>query len=120
MGIAFIFISLLVLVFLGVPVAFSIGLSALINLMLKGDLPLTIMVQRMVNGLDSFPFLAVPLFILAGQLMNKAGITDRIFDFALSLVGHIKGSLAHVNVIASIIFAGISGVAQADAAGLGR
>ncbi len=119
MGIAFIFISLLVLVFLGVPVAFSIGLSALVNLMIKGELPLTIMVQRMVNGLDSFPFLAVPLFILAGQLMNKAGITDRIFDFALSLVGHIKGSLAHVNVIASIIFAGISGVAQADAAGLG-
>jgi tripartite ATP-independent transporter DctM subunit len=87
--------------------------------MARGDLPLTIMVQRMVNGLDSFPFLAIPLFILAGQLMNRTGLTDRIFDFALSIVGHIKGSLAHVNVIASIIFAGISGVAQADAAGLG-
>ncbi|MBD3305078.1 TRAP transporter large permease subunit [candidate division KSB3 bacterium] len=119
MGIALIFIILLVLVFLGVPVAFAIGLSALTNLMLKGELPLTIMVQRMVNGLDSFPFLAIPLFILAGQLLNKAGITDRIFDFALSIVGHIKGSLGHVNVVASIIFAGISGVAQADAAGLG-
>ncbi|MBN1981049.1 MAG: TRAP transporter large permease subunit [Chitinivibrionales bacterium] len=119
MGIALIFIGLLILVFFGVPVAFSIGLAALLNLMIKGDLPLTIMVQRMVNGLDSFPFLAIPLFILAGQLMNRTGLTDRIFEFALSIVGHIKGSLAHVNVIASIIFAGISGVAQADAAGLG-
>ena len=119
MGIALIFVSLCALVFLGVPVAFSIGVTALANLMIKGDLPLTIMVQRMVNGLDSFPFLAIPLFILAGQLMNRTGLTDRIFEFALSIVGHIKGSLAHVNVIASIIFAGISGVAQADAAGLG-
>jgi len=119
MGIALIFVTLCTLVFLGVPVAFSIGLTALSNLMIKGDLPLTIMVQRMVNGLDSFPFLAIPLFILAGQLMNRTGLTDRIFEFALSVVGHIKGSLAHVNVIASIIFAGISGVAQADAAGLG-
>ena len=119
MGIALIFVSLCTLVFLGVPVAFSIGITALTNLMIKGDIPLTIMVQRMVNGLDSFPFLAIPLFILAGQLMNRTGLTDRIFEFALSIVGHIKGSLAHVNVIASIIFAGISGVAQADAAGLG-
>ncbi len=119
MGIAIIFVTLCGLVFMGVPVAFSIGLTALVNLMIRGDLPLTIMVQRMVNGLDSFPFLAIPLFILAGQLMNRTGLTDRIFDFALSIVGHIKGSLAHVNVIASIIFAGISGVAQADAAGLG-
>ena len=119
MGIALIFISLCTLVFLGVPVAFSIGVTAMANLMIKGDIPLTIMVQRMVNGLDSFPFLAIPLFILAGQLMNRSGLTDRIFEFALSIVGHIKGSLAHVNVIASIIFAGISGVAQADAAGLG-
>ena len=119
MGIALIFVSLCTLVFLGVPVAFSIGVTALANLMIKGDIPLTIMVQRMVNGLDSFPFLAIPLFILAGQLMNRTGLTDRIFEFALSIVGHIKGSLAHVNVIASIIFAGISGVAQADAAGLG-
>jgi tripartite ATP-independent transporter DctM subunit len=119
MGIALIFLSLCALVFLGVPVAFSIGITALANLMIRGDLPLTIMVQRMVNGLDSFPFLAIPLFILAGQLMNRTGLTDRIFAFALSIVGHIKGSLAHVNVIASIIFAGISGVAQADAAGLG-
>jgi tripartite ATP-independent transporter DctM subunit len=83
------------------------------------ELPFVIMSQRMASGLDSFPFLAIPLFILAGQLLNRAGIAKRIFDFAIALVGHIKGGLAHVNVIASIIFAGMSGVAQADAAGLG-
>ena len=113
-----IFGALFTMVFLGVPVAFSIGITTLANLMLRG-VPLTIMVQRMVNGLDSFPFLAIPLFILAGNLMNQAGITDKIFTFALSLVGHLRGSLAHVNVVTSIIFAGVSGVAQADAAGLG-
>jgi tripartite ATP-independent transporter DctM subunit len=113
-----IFGLLFTFVFLGFPVAFSIGFTTLTSLLYRGT-PLTIMVQRMVNGLDSFPFLAIPLFILAGNLMNQAGITDKIFAFALSLVGHIRGSLAHVNVVASIIFAGISGVAQADAAGLG-
>jgi tripartite ATP-independent transporter DctM subunit len=104
---------------LGIPVAISIGVASLVQLLVKGDLSLIIITQRMTNGLDSFPFLAIPLFILAGQLMNRAGITDRIFEFALSLVGHIRGSLGHVNVLASIIFAGMSGVAQADTAGLG-
>jgi tripartite ATP-independent transporter DctM subunit len=114
-----IFGFLFFLVFLGVPVAFSIGLTSLFSIISRTGLPLTILVQRMVNGLDSFPFLAIPLFILVGNLMNHAGVTDKIFAFALSLVGHIRGSLAHVNVVASIIFAGVSGVAQADAAGLG-
>ncbi len=118
MIILLIFSCLFTLIFLGFPVSFSIGITALGTLLLRGT-PLTILVQRMVNGLDSFPFLAIPLFILAGNFMNQAGITDKIFSFALSLVGHIRGSLAHVNVVASIIFAGISGVAQADAAGLG-
>ncbi len=118
MIVALLFGGLFVLVFLGLPVAFSIGIITFGNLLIKG-VPLTIMVQRMTNGLDSFPFLAIPLFILAGNLMNQAGITDKIFSFALSLVGHIRGSLAHVNVVTSIIFAGVSGVAQADTAGLG-
>lgn len=119
MIVGFIFIGLFLLVFLGVPVAFSIGITSMVSLMARPGLPMTIMIQRMVNGLDSFPFLAIPLFIMAGNFMNHAGITDKIFKFALCLVGHIKGSLAHVNVLASIIFAGVSGVAQADAAGLG-
>ncbi len=114
-----IFCLLFLLIFLGVPIVFSIGATTLFGLIQHSGVPLTIMIQRMVNGLDSFPFLAIPLFILVGNLMNQAGITDKIFTFALSLVGHIRGSLAHVNVVASIIFAGVSGVAQADAAGLG-
>ena len=73
----------------------------------------------MVSGIDSFPLLAVPFFILAGNLMNNAGITTRIFNFALALVGWLKGGLGHVNVLGSVIFAGMSGTAIADAAGLG-
>jgi tripartite ATP-independent transporter DctM subunit len=119
MGVVLLFVIFISLVFLGVPVAFSIGLGSITHLLIRGDLPLTIIVQRMTYGLDSFVFLALPLFILAGQLMNKIGLTDKIFDFAISLVGHIQGSLGHVNVLASMIFAGMSGVAQADAAGLG-
>jgi tripartite ATP-independent transporter DctM subunit len=73
----------------------------------------------MVSGIDSFPLLAVPFFIMAGNLMNHAGITNRIYNFALSLVGWLKGGLGHVNIIGSVIFAGMSGTAIADAAGLG-
>ena len=73
----------------------------------------------MVSGIDSFPLLAVPFFILAGNLMNNAGITNRIYNFALALVGWLKGGLGHVNVLGSVIFAGMSGTAIADAAGLG-
>jgi tripartite ATP-independent transporter DctM subunit len=73
----------------------------------------------MASGIESFPFLAIPLFILAGNLMNRGGIAARIYGFALALIGHIRGGLAHVNVLASMIFAGMSGVAQADAAGIG-
>jgi tripartite ATP-independent transporter DctM subunit len=82
-------------------------------------IPLSIVVQRMGTGLDSFVLIAIPLFVLAGHLLNHAGIAARIFAFAEALVGHIRGGLAHVNVVASMIFAGMSGVAQADAAGLG-
>ena len=73
----------------------------------------------MAGGIDSFPLLAVPFFILAGNLMNSAGITNRIYDFAVALAGWMRGGLAHVNIIGSVIFAGMSGTAIADAAGLG-
>ena len=73
----------------------------------------------MVSGIDSFPLLAVPFFILAGNLMNNAGITNRIYNFALALVGWLKGGLGHVNIVGSVVFAGMSGTAIADAAGLG-
>jgi TRAP-type C4-dicarboxylate transport system permease large subunit len=87
--------------------------------MLSGNTPEYVIIHRMVGGLDSFPLLAVPFFIFAGNLMNSAGITNRIYNFALALVGWLKGGLGHVNVLGSVIFAGMSGTAIADAAGLG-
>jgi tripartite ATP-independent transporter DctM subunit len=116
---AVLFFTFLGLIALEVPIAFALGLSSLTYLLAEGRTPLVIMVQRMTAGLDSFPFLALPLFVLAGNVFNRAGIARRIFDFARALVGHIRGGLAHVNVVASMIFAGMSGTAQADAAGLG-
>jgi TRAP-type C4-dicarboxylate transport system permease large subunit len=103
----------------GVPVAIAMAGSALVYILLSGDLPPLVVVQRMISGIDSFPLLAVPFFIMAGNLMNNAGITNRIYDFALALVGWLKGGLGHVNIIGSVIFAGMSGTAIADAAGLG-
>lgn len=108
-----------VLLVLEVPIAFALAGSALLFLTLYPTVPLTIVVQRMAPGIESFPLLAIPLFILAGQLLNTAGIARRIFRFAHALVGHIRGGLAHCNIVASIIFSAMSGVAQADAAGLG-
>jgi len=101
------------------PVAIAMLLAAMVHIWNTPGMPMTIVVQRMASGLDSFPLLAIPLFILAGNLINTAGIAERIFAFASALVGHIRGSLAHVNIVASMIFSGMSGVAQADAAGLG-
>ena len=108
-----------VLIVIEVPVAFAMGLASIATIALTQPIPLSIVVQRMGTGLDSFVLIAIPLFVLAGHLLNRAGIANRIFDFATALVGHIRGGLAHVNVVASMIFAGMSGVAQADAAGLG-
>lgn len=119
MEITVFFISFLVLMLLRCPVAFSMLLASFGFLLIKGTIPLVIIPERIAISLDSFPLLAVPFFIVAGNLMNKVGIARRIFDFALSLFGHFKAGLAHVNVIASVIFAGMSGSAFADAAGLG-
>ncbi len=103
----------------GIPVAIAMAGSALIYILVSGDLPGFAVVHRMIGGIDSFPLLAVPFFILAGNLMNNAGITNRIYNFALALVGWLKGGLGHVNVVGSVVFAGMSGTAIADAAGLG-
>lgn len=108
-----------ILVVLQIPIAFAMGLSSLAVIGFTQPVPLTIVVQRIGSGLDSFVLLAIPLFVLSGHLLNRGGIADRIFEFAAAMVGHIRGGLAHVNVVASMIFAGMSGVAQADAAGLG-
>jgi TRAP-type C4-dicarboxylate transport system permease large subunit len=103
----------------GIPVAIAMAGSSLIYILISGDLPPFAVVHRMIGGIDSFPLLAVPFFILAGNLMNNAGITNRIYNLALALVGWLKGGLGHVNVVGSVIFAGMSGTAIADAAGLG-
>ena len=105
---------------LGLPIAVSMGLTAILTFLALGEPGLLSMVpQRMYAGTTGFPLLAIPFFILAGNLMNTGGMTQRIFRFAQCLVGHIKGGLGHVNVVGSMIFAGMSGSAVADAAGLG-
>ena len=103
----------------GVPVAIAMAGASLVYVMASGVAPDFVVIHRMVSGVDSFPLLAVPFFILAGNLMNSAGITNRIYNFALALVGWLKGGLGHVNVVGSMVFAGMSGTAIADAAGLG-
>jgi TRAP-type C4-dicarboxylate transport system permease large subunit len=103
----------------GLPVFIAMAGSSLIYVMVSGNVPDFVVIHRMVGGLDSFPLLAVPFFILAGNLMNSAGITHRIYAFALALVGWMKGGLGHVNVVGSVVFAGMSGTAIGDAAGLG-
>jgi len=103
----------------GLPVALAMAGASLIYVHVTGIVPDYVIIHRMVGGLDSFPLLAVPFFILAGNLMNSAGITNRIYNFALALVGWMRGGLGHVNVVGSVIFAGMSGTAIADAAGLG-
>ncbi|WP_341914494.1 TRAP transporter large permease [Ferrovibrio terrae] len=103
----------------GIPVAIAMAGAALIYIMSTGIAPDFVVIHRMFSGLDSFPLLAVPFFIMAGNLMNSAGITNRIYNFALGLVGWMRGGLGHVNVVGSVIFAGMSGTAVADAAGLG-
>ncbi|HUV08697.1 MAG TPA: TRAP transporter large permease [Spirochaetia bacterium] len=111
--------SFLILLVMRCPVAFSMVLASFGFLLLNGQISLLIIPERMTISLDSFPLLAVPFFVVAGVLMNRAGIARRIFDFALSIFGRFRAGLAHVNVIASMIFAGMSGSAFADAAGLG-
>ncbi|PIE34092.1 C4-dicarboxylate ABC transporter permease [candidate division KSB3 bacterium] len=111
-------VSFLVLLLLGVPITFAMALATLGSL-LAGEYNLQIIPQIMARGITNFTLMAVPLFILAGNLMNSMGLTERMFGFARALVGHIKGGLAHVNVVSSMIFAGISGSAAADCAGLG-
>ncbi len=104
---------------LGLPVAIAIGLPSILYIVIDGSVPDFTAIQRMVAGANTYPLLAIPFFILAGNIMNESGVTTRIFNFSNRLIGHVKGGLGHVNVVASIIFAGMSGAAIADAGGLG-
>jgi tripartite ATP-independent transporter DctM subunit len=112
----FVFIAILIA---GVPVFIALSGSSLLYTHFLAGIPDFVILHRMAGGIDSFPLLAVPFFILAGNLMNSAGITNRIYDFAVAMAGWTRGGLAHVNILGSVIFAGMSGTAIADAAGLG-
>lgn len=112
-------ILLLVAILFGAPITFALGIASLVFFITQG-IPLDAFAQRLAVGVDSFPLLAAPFFIMAGNLMNSGGITRRIFRFSNSIVGHIRGGLGHVNILGSMIFAGMSGSAIADAAGLGN
>ena len=116
--VAMMFIIFLVLLILGVPIAFSLGFSSLFYLFANG-IPLTVIAQKFYAGMDSFTLLCIPGFMLAGALMNGGGITKRILNFCNSFLGHFRGSLALVNIVASMVFAGISGTAIADVCSLG-
>jgi len=113
------FILCFLLMFLGMPIVFVLGISSLSYILLS-DLSLASLTHKLALSVAKFPMLAIPLFMFAGKLMNRGGITNRIFRFANDLVGHIRGGLGHVNVVASIIFAGMSGSVLADVAGLGE
>ena len=108
----------LALFLLRVPISIALGVATIIGISMIG-VPPAIIPSRMIDGVDSFALLAVPFFILAGNLMNAGGLTDRIFAFARAVVGWLSGGLAQVNILASVIFAGMSGSSLADLAGLG-
>ncbi|WP_036381632.1 TRAP transporter large permease [Muricauda sp. MAR_2010_75] len=121
MEISILILSFLVLISLRVPVAWCLGISSLLTLVVSVDTfpALTTIAQRIVTGLDSFSILAIPFFILAGHIMNKGGIAERLIDFAKALVGSLPGGLAHVNIVAAMLFGAIAGSAGAAAAAIG-
>lgn len=111
--------GLLAVLLLGLPISFALVLACGFAVFERG-LPDMLLAQRLFTGLDSFPIMAVPLFILAGELMNESGITERIVRLADAFVGHLRTGLCQVSILSSVIFAGISGSAVADASALGR
>ena len=117
--IAILLIGLFIFFAMNIPISFSMILTSVIYLLLKGDIPLIVVAHRVAAGTDKYLLLCIPFFFLAGELMNAAGIMERLVRFSRSLVGHIPGGLGHVNVVSSMLFSGISGSAVSDASGLG-
>jgi C4-dicarboxylate transporter DctM subunit len=113
------FIAFVILLLIGVPVAFSTGIAALIVVLLDPALSARLLVTKTFGGMDSFPLMAIPFFILAGEIMAHSGLTQRIVNLAMALVGHIRGGLAHVTVMANALMSGVSGSASADCAATG-
>lgn len=113
------FVLFLVFLLLGVPIAFAMGLSSSLAIIGFSDLPVIIIAQRMYSGVDSFTLMAIPFFMLAGELMEAGGISKRLVKFSQTLIGHVTGGLGMVDILTSVIFAGISGSAAADTAAVG-
>jgi C4-dicarboxylate transporter DctM subunit len=116
----YLFGAFALLIAVAVPLAVAMGLAAMASIYFGNGLSLEIAAQRMISGMSSFTLIAIPLFVWAGSLMNRGGITQRLIDFAYSLIGSIRGGLAAVNVLTNAIFGGISGSAVADAGAIGR
>jgi C4-dicarboxylate transporter DctM subunit len=112
-------ISFITFLILGIPIAFVLGLTSFVALLYSGNIPLLLMPKEMFSGTDSFPLLAVPFFMLAGNLMNAGGITRRLVNFCNIILGYVRGGLALVNIVASMFFAGITGAAAADVSAIG-
>jgi len=117
--IATLFLGILFFFLIGTPIAVGLGLGTTISIILDGNFPLVLVPQRMFTGLDSWPIMAIPLFMFAGNLMDEGGLSQKIVEFAEAWVGWLKGSLAMVCVLASMVFAGISGSSTADTAAVG-
>ena len=113
MVLGFLFLCILALFLIGAPIFVALGMGTSLAILVEGSYPLTLVPQRMFVGLDSWPIMAIPLFMLAGNLMDKGGMSKRIVDFCSAAIGFVKGSLAMVSVLASMIFAAISGSATA-------
>lgn len=107
------------LLLIGMPVAFAIGVASTVVVFMMERLPPTFIASKIFAGLDSFPLMAIPFYILAGNLMTEGGLTKKIVDFANALVGHVRGGLAHVSIVSAAIFSGVSGSAAADTAAIG-
>ena len=117
---ALLVILFVVMVAIGVPISFALGVVSFTGIFAIPDIPNTVVFTKMFNGLNSFTLLAVPLFILAANLMNEGEITEKLIDCCNALVGRFRGGLAYANVLVSMVFAGISGSSQADTAGVGK
>lgn len=114
------FVSFVILLLIGAPIAYSMGFSSLLALILSGStFPLEVVVQRTFSMLNSYSLLAIPFFILAGDLMSAGGISKRLIKFATAAVGHLPGNVAQVSILSGMIFAGVSGSSVADAAAIG-
>ena len=112
-------VAFIVLMLLGVPVSFAIGIPCICWLLMKPGMPVTVVAQNCMKHMLSFTLISLPGFLFVGRIMNSSGVTDRLFKFAVAMVGRFRGGLAHANALASMLFASMSGTAIGDAGGLG-